>query len=211
MTFWRGLLAPSASPALITPRSRFGSSTWQDPRWTDLGPSEFWPVDDKRASLDPDLQDRLDRIEASLVAQGFSPQIWYAWRNLADQDRLVRAGKSKTKFSYHNVVDETGAPAARAADYIDSVGKWGVRIVRNKEGRSVEVKDPRTFPRAKAFFLALGQAAQDEGLVWGGNYRKRGLWAKEGLGWDPGHVQLDSGEDLPAWESYTRAIMSQIA
>lgn len=41
------------------------------------------------------------------------------------------------------------------------------------------------------FLRALGAAAKDEGLRWGGDWHgKPSAWDSHGLGWDPAHVEL---------------------
>lgn len=183
-------------------------------RWARLGAApDRWSESDKRDSLDLGFAKQLESIEAELKAAGFFPVLWTAWRSPREQDRMVGLGRSSTRFSYHNVLGPDAEPASRAADYVDAQAMWGTRRIPDPShpGQMLEILDPRTSRRAEAFFRAIGAAAKRNGLTWGGDFsiRASSPWSVRGLGWDPGHVQADPGEDLPRWEAATRRILDQ--
>lgn len=136
-----------------------------------------WGQDVKLAAASSRL--RLPELLALLTQRGWQPSIAYTWRSLRTQAHLRAKGWTKVSFSLHNVVDAAGKPAAYAADIFDRRYGW-----EKPDG-------------AAGFFKALGQAAGELGLEWGGAWsRSDPHWAPYGLGWDPGHVQLAGFQDL---------------
>lgn len=131
----------------------------------------------KEAGLHPELLRRWKRIEATLRDQGWQPTIAAGARTAATQASLYKSGASTVKWSYHEAKAPDGSAAALAIDVIDKRYGW-------------EPKTGTSRDRAAAFFKALGAAAKAEGLAWGGDWSKRGIWASYGMGWDPGHVEL---------------------
>ncbi len=118
------------------------------------GDSSKWSQEKKLASLDGWLRTRIKRILARLKSEGFKPKIFYGWRSVAVQRELVKKGRSKVSFSYHNAQFKNGKPRAYAIDVIDKRWAWGKAAEQN------------------GFWDALGRAAKDEGLFWGGSWRK---------------------------------------
>ena len=72
---------------------------------------------------------------------------------MAVQRLLFDKGNSKVRFSFHNAQFKNGKPRAYAIDVIDRRWAWTKPAENN------------------GFWAALGQAAKDEGLYWGGNWR----------------------------------------
>lgn len=179
---------------------------WYAPAWAEGRVDRDWSQEKKWASLDPGFRLRLRRVMGRLQAEGFSPMIWFGWRRPGMQADLRKKGRTETDFSFHEALGDGGEPAALAADIIDPRFGWGTRMVNGRE-----VADPKTFGAAKRFFSRLGAIAEDEGLWWGGRFsiRPGTLWGNAGLGWDPGHVQGRSGEDLPEVAAATRAIWAE--
>jgi hypothetical protein len=194
------LSASSSTPA--EPES------WLSPRWATGRVDRDWSQAQKWDSLEPGFAQRLRRAFRTLEAAGHRPTIWFGWRRPGMQAGFVKSGRSQTAFSLHEALGDHGEPASLAVDVIDPRFGWGVKVENG-----VEVQNPATFPGAKRFFQALGRAAAAEGLVWGGNYSKRAgtLWGDAGLGWDPGHVQGVSGDELPAIAASTRKIWEEAA
>ncbi len=127
------------------------------------GDSSKWSPEKKLQSLDGRMRRKVERVTEALKAQGFRPKIVYAWRSVAVQQELVAKGRSKVKFSFHNAQKPGGSPRAYAADIIDRRWAWSARA------------------KANGFWEALGSAAKQEGLFWGGDWRSFKDWA---------HVQL---------------------
>jgi len=120
--------------------------------WT--GDAEKWPYDQKLASLEPAFAQHVAAILDELSRRGFQPKLFFAWRSVAKQLELVKAGHSKVKFSFHNALAPDGTPRALAADIVDQRWHW----------------DPTA--ATKGFWKALGQAAIARSLVWGGSWTK---------------------------------------
>lgn len=127
------------------------------PDWS--GDSSKWPHTKKLASLDPKMKPKVERVLRTLETQGFKPRIFFAWRSVAVQAQLLRQGKTRVSFSFHNAQSKSGTPRACAADIIDR--RWGWQKPAETRG----------------FWEALGRAAKDEGLYWGGNWRSFKDWA----------------------------------
>ena len=78
----------------------------------------------------------------------------------------VRGGQS-----CHNQVLADGTPASAAVD----LAPGGVSELE----------------RRAEFYHALGVAAEQHGLRWGGGFsQSNAVWARYGMGWDPAHVEL---------------------
>ena len=120
------------------------------PDWS--GKSQNWSKEKKLRSLDRQLRPRVEGVLAALETQGFKPKVYYAWRSVAVQLELFEAGNSKVKFSFHNARKKDGTPRAYAADIIDRRYAWQAQA------------------KTSGFWDALGRAARDEGLYWGGNW-----------------------------------------
>lgn len=123
-------------------------------------------------ALDSVFAVKLQRVMQRLEKQGYQPKIASGWRTSTSQSALHASGASQVSFSFHQAVDATGRPAAKAADIIDKRYGWKVNST------------------TAAFFRALGREAKREGLYWGGDWSQKNEWAKYGMGWDPAHVQL---------------------
>jgi len=117
------------------------------------GDSSRWSEQKKLSSIDSRLRKKTVRVLDALKADGFKPKIFFGWRSVAVQRRLVEEGNSRVSFSFHNAQKKNGTPNAYAADIIDKRWAW----TKQAEQRG--------------FWDALGQAAKDEGLYWGGNWR----------------------------------------
>lgn len=89
----------------------------------------------------------------SLRASGFQPTIVYGWRSVAVQEELLKQGHTTVHFSFHNAQLPDGTPNSHAADIVDE--RWQRTPAAAKNG----------------FWEALGKAAKEEGLVWGGDWK----------------------------------------
>jgi peptidoglycan hydrolase-like protein with peptidoglycan-binding domain len=116
------------------------------------GDSAQWPQDKKLLSMEQIFRGKVQTVLESLRKEGFQPHIVYGWRSVAVQQRLVAEGKSKVRFSFHNGQKPDGTPKAYAADIIDKRWSWEKAAETN------------------GFWDALGKAAKDVGLVWGGDW-----------------------------------------
>lgn len=138
-------------------------------------------------ALDPEFRARVERVVKKLEEKGYHPEVRSTYRSARRQDAMYTFSRTKEMFgaspgtrarggeSCHNHTDERGLPASLAAD-----------VIPGEEDR----KDSRSRAR---FYWALGKAAKQEGLVWGGSWAKTNpTWRKYGLGWDPPHVQAKS-------------------
>lgn len=118
------------------------------------GDSARWPQEKKLQSLNPDFREKVKKVLAALEKRGFQPKIFYAWRSVAVQQELVRKGRSKVRFSFHNAQLPDGTPNAYAADIVDK--RWGWQDEAEAQG----------------FWDALGEEAKKLGLVWGGDWQR---------------------------------------
>lgn len=132
------------------------------------GRSDRWPQTKKLASLSPDFRPLVERVLADLRAKSFRPKIFYAWRSVEVQRELVRKGRSKVRFSFHNAQRPDGTPRALAVDIVDR--RWGWGAAADQRG----------------FWDALGEIAQQLDLVWGGTWTFKDL----------AHVQLLPNREL---------------
>ena len=133
------------------------------------GDSSRWPQAKKITSLDTRMRPKVRRVLAALREAGFQPKIVYAWRSVDVQRRLVRQGRSKVSFSFHNAQQTDGTPNAYAADIIDRRWAWSDAAEEN------------------GFWAALGQAAKAEDMYWGGDWRSFKDWA---------HIQFFPNSEL---------------
>ena len=118
------------------------------------GDSSKWSQTKKLASLDSRLRSRVERLLDTLESDGFKPKIFFGWRSLAVQQELVNKGRSTVRFSFHNDQRKNANPRAYAVDIIDKRWACGKRAETN------------------GFWDALGSAAREERLYWGGNWRR---------------------------------------
>lgn len=117
------------------------------------GDSSQWPHEKKLRSMDFRLRPKVTAVLDALRARGFRPKIVYAWRSVAVQEELFKRGVTQVHFSFHNAQKRgEGIPNAYAADIVDE--RWGWKPEAEQKG----------------FWDALGQAAHDQGLVWGGDW-----------------------------------------
>ena len=116
------------------------------------GDSSRWTQEKKLASLEPRLRSLVPPILEKLRAQGFQPKIFFGWRSVEVQQQIVARGDSTVLFSFHNAQKPDGTPNAYAADIVDS--RWGWEAPAKTNG----------------FWTALGAAAKQYGLVWGGDW-----------------------------------------
>ena len=108
----------------------------------------YWTQVEKLDSLHPGLGQLIERLVGRLFLLGFTPKIFFGWRSLETQARLVARKTSRVSVSFHNHVLSDGTRAALAVDIVDDEEGWD----------------------NDAFFEALGREAEDLGLVWGGRW-----------------------------------------
>lgn len=130
-------------------------------KWS--GDSSMWSQQKKLTSLNPIFRQKVQTLIQRLKSQGFQPKVFFGWRSVVVQQELVRKGKSRVKFSFHNAQKPDGTPNAYAVDIIDKRYAW-----------SKEAKE-------KGYWAAQGEGAKNLGLTWGGDWKNP---------WDPAHVQL---------------------
>ena len=177
------LLSPPPPDSHTPPANRAAALQHEAARTPGL--ERRWTDDNKRAAANPRL--RLPELLDRLVTLGFQPRIAFTWRSLATQDDLLAKRRTTVSFSFHNAVQD-GVPAALAADLYDARHGWGDDVHGS----------PKT-TGALAFFQALGAAARDLGLTWGGSWMGRpSFWSRYGIGWDPAHVQAVDNVALAA-------------
>ncbi len=168
-----------------------------------------WSELQKWASLSSDFGGALGVLFDQLKAEGYSPAIIVGWRDGATQAALVKMGRSKVSFSFHNVtarVDGAVVPAALAADVVDRRFGWGTRVVGGRE-----VIDTERLKSAAAFFVALRDKALAAGMHSGGaassGFSLRGPpWEPYGLAWDPAHVQFLPNSQLGRMRDHTASL-----
>jgi peptidoglycan L-alanyl-D-glutamate endopeptidase CwlK len=140
---WRKLSA--ANPAEPTTSVAVTSGIWS-------GDSAQWSQEKKLQSLNISFRTKAEQVLQTLRGRGFRPKIFYGWRSVAVQQELVKKGRSKVHFSFHNAQQPDGTPNAYAADVIDE--RWGWSADAESNG----------------FWGALGEEAKKLGLVWGGDW-----------------------------------------
>jgi len=138
-------------------------------------------------SLKPSFKEKLERIIATLKAEGKNTRIVFSWRNLNVQLGEYKSGDSQILWSNHLHVDSQGNPAANAVDII-----WNV-----SRGAYTHSADNIAFMRR------LGALAEAEGLTWGGKpswagssinqakhaWRKTPIDGGAVIGFDPLHIE----------------------
>tara|TARA_Y100000034_G_scaffold60946_1_gene74025 strand:+ start:242 stop:1336 length:1095 start_codon:yes stop_codon:yes gene_type:complete len=138
--------------------------------------------------LQPDFKELVEQLIANLEERGFETFIATTFRSVETQIQKYNEGKSEVKYGYHNFVDENGQPASQAVDLaLKDIG-WGP----GPPSMALEdaVMDPQHI-KAAEYFKALGEEANKLGLEWGGDWSSKDpLWAVDGMGWDPAHVEL---------------------
>jgi hypothetical protein len=135
------------------------------------GDSAKWTQEKKLASLNPAFRQKVEVLLRKLEARGFRPKIFYGWRSVAVQQELVKKGRSRVRFSFHNAKKPDGTPDAYASDIIDSRYGW-----LNRQ----ETRD---------YWKAQGEEAKELKLIWGGDWKNP---------WDPAHVQFFPSSQLSA-------------
>jgi hypothetical protein len=132
--------------------------------------------------LHPELRPRVDAVIDELEDQGWEVRVSSAWRSAERQEAIYLIGQVGERMGFspwsrvrggqscHNQLRDDGSPGAAAVDLAP--------------GR-VEDLDLRA-----AFYRALGDAAHEQGLRWGGDFsRSNAVWARFDLGWDPAHIE----------------------
>ena len=170
------------------------SYKYMPPRPSNVLESLFLPgVETSRVrDLDPRLQERVKRVFDSLEAQGYEPQITRSYRSVEMQEFYHRLSKSLKRLRLTSVVEAPpqrschsrssakGKPASTAVDI------WGFPA-----GALLGTVLDSSLDHHARFFKALGEAAEAEGLVWGGKWSNQpSMWQEYGLGYDPSHLQL---------------------
>lgn len=135
------------------------------------GDSAKWTQEKKLASLNPAFGQKVQTLIKKLKARGFRPKIFYGWRSVAVQQELVKKGRSRVRFSFHNAQKPDGTPNSYAADIIDSRYGWS----NSQETRN--------------YWKAQGEEAKELRLIWGGEWKNP---------WDPAHVQFLPNSQLSA-------------
>lgn len=125
--------------------------------WT--GDSARWPQEKKLRSMNSQFGAKVTKVLAGLKKRGFQPKVFYGWRSVKVQLELVKKGRSKVKFSFHNAQTKDGKPNSYAADIIDSRWAWSPAAEKN------------------GFWKALGKEAKKVGLHWGGDWKSFKDWA----------------------------------
>ena len=118
------------------------------------GDSARWSQEKKLQSLNAPFRVKVKAVIKALQDDGFKPKIFYGWRSVAVQLDLFNKKRSKVKFSFHNATLKDGIPNSYAADIIDKRYGWEKK------------------PENEKFWEALGKTAKDNGLVWGGDWKK---------------------------------------
>ena len=144
-------------PGGRTLRRLEGAAPGVQPDWS--GDSSRWSKEKKLSSLNRRTRPKVERILEALAEEGFRPKVFFAWRSVAVQQKIFERGDSKVRFSFHNAQKKDGTPNAYAADIIDRRWAWSNAAEKN------------------GFWQALGKAAKQEGLYWGGDWRSFKDWA----------------------------------
>lgn len=133
------------------------------------GDSSRWSQEKKLQSLNAQFRVKVKAVVKALKDEGFKPKIFYGWRSVAVQLDLFNKKRSKVKFSFHNATQKDGIPNSYAVDIIDLRYGWSDK------------------PETKKFWEALGKAANENGLYWGGDWKSFKDWA---------HVQMHPNNKL---------------
>jgi hypothetical protein len=130
-------------------------------------------------TVDKKLAGKVEKILSTLKSEGFnatissthrSPEKQQCYYNISKviQKHTGQKGLTTTTQSCHNHM-ESGEPAALAVDIHYFSGSLDDKV---------------------KFYQRLRTLIREEGLVSGGDFSKSNpVWAKYGLGWDPGHIQ----------------------
>lgn len=132
--------------------------------------------------LHPELRPAVDGVIEELEDQGWEVRVSSAWRSAERQEAIFVIGQLGERLgqspwsrvrggrSCHNQLRGDGSPGSAAVDLAPG---------------GVESLDERA-----AFYRALGEAAERQGLRWGGAFqRSNPVWARYGMGWDPAHIE----------------------
>lgn len=139
------------------------------------------------ALIDVSIRARVAAVLGRLESRGLDPLIATdVWRSPAVQLQKFRQGVSKLRWGFHCATTKEGKPGSLAADIVDANLNWNAPA---------------------SFWLAVGAAAAEFGLSWGGffglareqrehltaileNFRTSGtIGAKPIFGWDVAHVE----------------------
>lgn len=132
--------------------------------------------------LHPVMARKVRAVIADLESAGWLPYIVTGWRSPAEQLQKVKEGRSKVRYSFHNVTGKGGRPESLAVDIVDT-----------RKG----------YDSPKEFWLTLAAAGAAHGLasgiMFGLGKRKAELLAvlkardfkNKGvsIGWDPSHLE----------------------
>jgi hypothetical protein len=119
-----------------------------NPTYDWSGAPESWSEEQKLASLHPAFRKKIEVVLRDMRAEGWDAKIFFGWRSLQKQAELVKAGRSKVYFSFHNAAVDESTPAALAVDIVSASKGWN----------------------DMAFFEALGRVGKKHGLYWGGDW-----------------------------------------
>ena len=156
------------------------------------GDEHRWSEAKKIRALDPRMRGPIKRVLARLRAAGHDVQLYYTWRNLDTQAAIERAGHSTVKFSFHNALSPTGAPAALAADIVHAVYGWG----------NWGTPSPARDAEMASLWRDVGQFGKDEGLFWGGDWRSlKDLAHLEYFDGRAGKLAAVRAQSLPIWSA----------
>jgi hypothetical protein len=147
------------------------------------GSESQWSETKKLQSLDPTFRAKVVALMQRMRERGENPMLFYGWRGLETQARLQSGGTSDVSFSFHNVVNSAGEPAALGADIVDRTVWWG-----EASPSRTAAENAAAAAKAERFFSILGTEAKRLGLFWGGD------WSKP----DKAHVQLYPNSRLGA-------------
>jgi peptidoglycan L-alanyl-D-glutamate endopeptidase CwlK len=162
LTFRKLLEAAEKHPAMPARDPTGPSDKW-------AGDSSKWSQEKKLDSMNSAMRAKVVDLLERLRKQGFQPKIFFGWRSVEVQKKLVEEGNSTVTFSFHNAQLPDGTPNAYAADIVDQ--RWGWSDAAQQNG----------------YWDALGKTAHDVGLYWGGDWKTFKDWA---------HVQLYPNSDL---------------
>jgi hypothetical protein len=128
--------------------------------------------------LDPRFRTKVEAVMMYLEDRGYDPHVpgGSGLRSSADQWAKFSAGVSRIRV---------GSPHqfGMAADIVDTRWGWGEFRESPWLGR----------PAYENYWANLRIAVQNEGLVWGGNFGRMGVY---NMGWDPAHVEMPNWRAL---------------
>jgi hypothetical protein len=167
-----------------------------------------------------EMQPIVERILDEMVAKGYDPVINQGYRTIADQREKVLNGYSQPSVTRiaKNYLDQgilpIGTSLREARQYIIERGIVELRVGYHTWGLAVDIK-PRGYnwksadPKTAEFLRVLREIASKNGLECGGWWKKRNVWKKYGLGWDPWHCQLTKFNDRPIPDDWKQDIMAE--